>query len=46
MLLAVLLGMGVLAVQNAAAGAAVAHGSNGYLVASVGKSIDVVKQRL
>jgi hypothetical protein len=45
MRLALLLGMGALAIQNAAAGAAVAHGSNGYLVASVGQSVDVVKRR-
>jgi len=45
MRLALLLGMGALAIQNATAGAAVAHGSNGYLVASVGQSVDVVKQR-
>jgi hypothetical protein len=45
MRLALLLGMSALAMQNAAAGAAVAHGSNGYLVASVGQSVDVVKQR-
>jgi hypothetical protein len=40
-----LLGMCALAVQNAQAGSAVAHGSNGYLVASVGQSVEVVKQR-
>jgi hypothetical protein len=43
--LAVLLGLSALAVQNAHGGAAVAHGSNGHLVASVGQSVDVVKQR-
>jgi hypothetical protein len=45
MRLAVLLAVGALAIQNAGAGAAVAHGSNGYLVASVGQPVNVVKQR-
>jgi hypothetical protein len=40
-----LLGMGMMMAQNSDAASAVAHGSNGYLVASVGEPLELTKQR-